>query len=519
VYRPVPRQEIADAVTHLRELFRASVPANDEQERARERREVVSKNLLSNLPRMKAHPTLNTILEIADVFSLTLDGAHRLFGYDLESIREYDVWLNSGRTRIIESYPFERDLPIDLPLQLGDAEVFQSNSALRELVSAWQTGIPIRALNEAEWHQPGVFYIQVGTEDSLGSSLPPGAIALVEPITEQERLRPNPRVIYLLQFGNGYRCSRCVSTRGKLLLLTAVRNYAGPQEFSYPGGVRIAGRIRVFAVGLPIPEYPLLGSLPLSSRDAPLILPWEHTSISSLFAAKYRRFSRPRQERPHIQEMLQAVFQSKVSGRTERRYRRPTPSQPHVDALIQLALTNVARYTDSLRVQRVLPSDRGRFSLDTLLNASHLNDLPGYDRRAQPPIPRERWAGLRRDYVEWPMLLSLKFPQLRSWEHQVVRLPQGSPIDGLNPAISPGSLLLLEEISGVPAGENTARGSGWARPLYALRRGAEVLCGYLDRSGSDFALFTSTRRSDFPITFRAEELSKLSRIAGVAVPV
>jgi hypothetical protein len=40
---------------------------------------------------MKAHPALNTILELAEIFSLTLDGAHRLFGYDLESIREYDV--------------------------------------------------------------------------------------------------------------------------------------------------------------------------------------------------------------------------------------------------------------------------------------------------------------------------------------------------------------------------------------------------------------------------------------------
>jgi hypothetical protein len=248
-------------------------------------------------------------------------------------------------------------------------------------------------------------------------------------------------------------------------------------------------------------------------------LPWEHTSISSLFAAKYRRFSRPRQARPHIQEVLEAVFRTKVSGRTERRYCRPTGSQPHVDALIQLALTNVARYTDSLRVQRVLPSDRGRFSLDTLLHARHLNDLPGYDRRAQPPIPRDRWEALRRDYVEWPMLLSLKVPQLRSWENRVVRLPQGSPVDGLDPAISPGSLLLLEEISGVPADERNAGGLGWARPLYALRRGAEVLCGYLDRSGSEFALFASTRRSGPPITFRTDELPSLSRVSGIAVPV
>jgi len=40
------------------------------------------------------------VLELADIFSLTVDGAHRLFGYDLEEIREYDFRLNGGRTHI-----------------------------------------------------------------------------------------------------------------------------------------------------------------------------------------------------------------------------------------------------------------------------------------------------------------------------------------------------------------------------------------------------------------------------------
>ncbi len=75
---------------------------------------------------------------------------------------------------------------------------------MNDLVPVWQTDIPIRALDEEGWQQPGAFYVHIGTEDSLESSLPPGAVALVEPIDEEERLRPDPRAIYLLQFGNGY---------------------------------------------------------------------------------------------------------------------------------------------------------------------------------------------------------------------------------------------------------------------------------------------------------------------------
>lgn len=313
MYRSVPRGQIADTLIHLRELFRAIKPSSEQEYRAHERREVVAKNLLSNLFRTKDHPTLHSVLEVADIFSLTLDGAHRLFGYELERIREYDSRLNAGRTHIIESYPFERDLLVDLPSQFGSDEVFGRNATLHDLVSDWQANIPIRVLEDSGWQRPGAFYVRVGTEDSLGASLPPGSVALVLPVDEAERLRPNPRTIYLLQFGNGYRCSRCVVTRGKLLLLVSRRRYNGPQEFAYPQSVRIAGRIKMFALGLPVPDYPLLHTLPSLQQSAPLILPWEHSSMDRLFAAKHRRFRRSPKDLPRIREEMETVFQDRKS--------------------------------------------------------------------------------------------------------------------------------------------------------------------------------------------------------------
>jgi hypothetical protein len=519
VYKPVSRGQIADTVAHLRELYREIKPSSEQEYRAHERREVITRNLLSNLFRTKEHPTLHAVLEVADIFSLTLDGAHRLFGYNLESIREYDFQLNGGRTHIIESYPFERDMLIDLPSELDSREVFGSNASLRNLVSEWQTDIPIRALEEKEWQQPGAFYVHVGTEDSLGSSLPPGATALVEPVSEGEQLRPDPRAIYLLQFGNGYRCSRCVVTRGKLLLLVSGRSYTGPQEFVYPGAVRIAGRIRMFALDLPLADYPLLRSLPSSPFNAPLVLPWEHRSLDRLFAAKYYRFQRARQDLPHLREALEAVFHTKLSGRTERRYRRPTASQPHIDTLIQLTMANVARYSDALRAAHSFPSERERFSLETLLSARRLRDLPASFRRAHPPIPSERWTTMRKEFVEWPALLSLKFPQLRSLEDRVVRLPQGSVLEGLDPSISPGSLMLLEKVSGFPDTRSDAKKRGWGRSIYVLRKGAEFFLGHMERDGDQYTLLSGPAGSEVRLTFRQNEFPQLSRVSGIAVPV
>jgi hypothetical protein len=131
-------------------------------------------------------------------------------------------------------------------------------------------------------------------------------MALVEPIDHEEALHPNPRRIYLLQFGNGYRCSHCVATGNKLRLFNSGKTYLGREEFLYPGSVRIAGRIRMFAMDLPAPEYPSLRLLPQSQQGAELILPWEHPSRDRLLATKYRRFRRSKEQERFIQDVLKA---------------------------------------------------------------------------------------------------------------------------------------------------------------------------------------------------------------------
>ena len=517
MYKPVPRSEIARALLHLRELYRAEPLRTAAEIRAHERREAGTKTLLSNLARTTEHPTLNTLLEIASMYSLTLDGVHRLFGYGLDELRHLDWELNGGRTRIIESYAFERDLPIDLPSQLSPDQAFAADATLSDLVSEWQRNVPIRALDGEAWRKPGSFYAQVGTEDSLGSNLPPGAIVHVEPITAEEQQRPNPRRIYFLQFGNGYRCSRCVVTRGKLLLIETAKNYHGPQQFLFPGAVRIAGRIRMFALSLPSLERPHLQSLPRFTAGAPLILPWEHSSMANLFATEHRRFKQSGEDL-RVREALNDIFRDPLTSRTERRYRRPTTSQPHVNTLIQIALSNVTRYTDALRSQGVLASDRGRFSLEALLKAQTLDEVRQTHVRAEAAQPAATWEARRQEFPEWPPLLSLKFPRLQSCDDRVVRLSRALDMPGLEPPIAAGSLLLLEESAEQTRATGEQR-NGWSRPLHAFRRGTDVFLGYLKRDDTRFALDCSASGGLPNCYLMREELPNVRLVSGIAVPV
>lgn len=519
MYSAVTRGELQDVLVQVRELYRPGEPANQREALIYERREIGIRQLLSNLPRTKEHPTLRLVLEVADLFSLTLGGAHRLFGYDLGQLLFYDLRLNSARTHIADSYEYARDRLIDFPLRLASHDPAEFHGLLDNLVESWQTNIPIGALEAAGWHFPGAFYVHVGTQDSLGSGIPPGSLALVEPVDGRELSLPNPRQIYLLQFGNGYRCSRCVVSRGKLHLLNSERAYFGPQEFSYPSEVRIAGRIRVFAMTLPLPEYSRLQSFPLCRTCADLILPWEHRSRGNLFAAKRRRFRRSNEEEEHVRDILRAALDANPSGRTERRYRSATRSDPHVNTLLYMTLSSFARYSDSLHTGGHRISDAGRYSLETLLKARHWTDLALAPSEAKSPQPEQVWNSFRDEFVQTLPLLLLKFPHLSLSRDHVLRFAGSHAIQGLEPPLSPGSWLLLNEVPVEPDVRAEQRKAGWSRPIYVLHRGLETLYGYLERDNGGYALISTPYGHGTKAVIRKSEFRHLYRVSGAAVPV
>jgi len=519
MYTSVSSREVIERVEHIRKLNRQIRAVNDLTRVAHTQHERKLQDFISNLRRTEARPMANMVRDLAEACSLTTEGAYRLFGYELDGLRELDLDLNRGRTRVVESYVFHRDLMVELPLELAPADAFRRSAMLSSLVLRWQGDFPIRVLNRPVWRRPGTFYVRVGTEDSLESNLPAGATALVEPVDHEEMQRPNPRTIYLLQFPNGYRCSRCVVTGGKLQLLTSDRSYLGPQIYAYPLSVRIVGRVAVFALELPCHETPALRPFSQYDGNADLILPWEHKTRHCLLAAKHRRFIRSHEEMQHVEDLVQARLRSTLSDRSRRRYRRETESEPHVAALMQMSIEHYARYSDSLRTGGYPLRDMGRYSLETMLRAQRFADLIAKRPEPTPPTPFAVWEERRKEMVEWPALLSLKFPKPSAWGHRVIRLGSEALINSVEPPIRPGSWLLLEELSSLPDTRSDAGKHGWSRPLYTLSRGLEMFFGNLERDGTDLALLNHSDLKPTKVVFHQSELPNLRRVCGVIVPV
>jgi len=115
-------------------------------------------------------------------------------------------------------------------------------------------------------------------------------------------------------------------------------------------------------------------------------------------------------------------------------------------------------------------------------------------------------------------LLSLKFPRLQSWDERIVRLSRGIDLPGLEPPIVSGSLLLLDEFADLGS-QSDATKAGWSRPLHALRRGTELVLGYLNRDGNQFAIDSSQPAGLAPRSISGDELPNVRLVSGIAVPV
>ena len=102
MYKSVSSSEIIERVEHIRELLRHIQATNDRVFVANTQHERKLKDFISNLRRTETRPMANMVRDLAEACSLTTEGAYRLFGYELDGLRELDLDLNGGRTRVVE---------------------------------------------------------------------------------------------------------------------------------------------------------------------------------------------------------------------------------------------------------------------------------------------------------------------------------------------------------------------------------------------------------------------------------
>lgn len=518
MYDPVPPQHAADILSQIFALFRKS--PGETPHRLNPSADDLSPNLLMNLRQFGSVPSPRQLYALKLRLSMTTGGVFKLFGYSLDSMRKVEFLLNGGRTGFVESYPFNRDRAVDLPGTLGEYGSFQRSAFLSELVVNWQQGVPIRSLHGAHWQKKGFLYAQLGTSDTLAlPRIPPGSYIAIRPIGEKERQNPDPERVYFLQHGSGYLCCGCAVRQGALLLLAQNHTYAGPHEFLYPGQIRIVGRVVFFAVRLPFTKS--TDDLPKRAhKPAPLIFPWEHTSLADLISAERLRFGITEAQLEKANEILELQLGTGVSARTLRRYEHEGERVPRTGVLLGLALVHSLRFTDVLRILNLWTDESRDYSLAALMSAGTNAELPLNFQLAKSPEPVALWQPFLDEWGEWPTLLSMAIPDLERWSHRILRINQSAWFKGLDPFIAPHSVVVLDEQDVLPPSHTERHQHNWERPLYAVRHEERTLCGYLEADATHFILVPHPLAATVArIAFRRTQTQILGRVVGVVSPV
>lgn len=518
MYDPVFPQQATEVLSRFFAMFRKA--SREVAHRLNRQSSGLSPDLLTNLRQFGSTPTPRQLQALKLRLSLTIGGAYKLFGYKLDSLRGVELLLNGERTRFVESYPFHRDRPVDLPGVLGDQNAFHRTAFLSDLVVRWQQGVPIRALRGPHWQKEGFVYAQLGAGDTRAMpKVPPGSYIAIRPIGDEERRDPDPARIYFLQFGGGYLCCRCTVRQGRLWLITQDHDYAGPHEFIYPGEIRVVGRVMSFAVELRLAKS--APTLPQRAyKPAPLILPWEHTSLPNLIAAERQRFGITEAHLRRASDILETHLGTTISARTLRRYEQEKERVPRTSVLIGLALVHSLRFTDVLRALSLWTDESRHYSLNALMSANTLDDLPYSFPSAVAPDPVTRWQPLIDEWGEWPTLLSMAMPNLGQWGYRILRINQSTWFNGLDPLLAPHSVVVLDERDVSPPAHAERHQQNWDRPIFALRYEARTFCGYLEAHGASLVLLPHSAASSTPrAVFPKRQTQILGRVVAAASPI
>jgi hypothetical protein len=293
---------------------------------------------------------------------------------------------------------------------------------------------------------------------------------------------------------------------------------AGLCEFAFPRDVRIVGRVRGFAVRLPA-AHPDFKEDRYPHRSAPLILPWEQPSLTTLLRTNRLLFGLTDEAVKAANEIFGSRLGREIGRRTIRRYEHETATLPQTGHTIALTLFHAARLTDVLRLLRVWKDDSGRHSLEAWNSARRLGDLPARYLPAPSPIPAVAWRGVLNDWGEWPGLLSMALPRVHSLRHRLLRIDQAHQFDGLDPLIRSGSLALIEEMNSLPTGQGNVNELDWDRPIYAIQHAQQILCGYVGGDDEHIVLLPHPRSSARRVSFLRSRVTVLGRVIGLASPL
>jgi transcriptional regulator with XRE-family HTH domain len=217
---------------------------------------IVSNSWVTKIENDAVSPSIHKLYSLAIVYSLSLASVLRIYGLDLDRMREIAASLQLPRTRLVDTFVYDPEQTVPLPTKLRSHVSLESTTLISQIVDTWGD-IPIALVAEVlggRGSRPLCGFI--GLKDySMWPLLRPGSFVIVD--IDQRKVvstdswpTEHHRPIYFLEMRDGYACGWVQLKHGMLELIPHPLSGCPVREWPYPREVEILGRVKAMATDL-----------------------------------------------------------------------------------------------------------------------------------------------------------------------------------------------------------------------------------------------------------------------------
>lgn len=207
-------------------------------------------------------PSIHKLLSLSAIYGLDFLDLLSRYGVKPDRVHEYRKLLQSRTTHQLSTDVHSFDTTVTLPLHMDPRFSWETTQLVNRMVAVWGE-IPACILtnfNPRE-HILGL----VGLEDySMAPLIKPGALVFVDgnrrKVADGGWRNEHERPVYFIELREGYRCSWCQLTNGKLFLIPHPLSPVRAESFSFPSEAEIVGQVVGVAMRLvPVSDASLEG--------------------------------------------------------------------------------------------------------------------------------------------------------------------------------------------------------------------------------------------------------------------
>jgi|SRR5579871_3941523 len=211
---------------------------------------IIALSRLADIENKGTMPSLFRLYSLCAIYRLEMADVLAWYGVTLSDLPGDSTVLEHVRTHIVGFRP--EDGEIQIPISLDPGIDVSRTLFLSRLIQRWGT-LPLMLLNNVDLrsHRYGL----VGTDDwSMYPIIPPGSLVVID--DTRRRIAASgwttefERPIYFLEHRDGYICSWCRLTDGRLTVQPHPASLCEPESYIYPDEIEVIGQVTQVALSL-----------------------------------------------------------------------------------------------------------------------------------------------------------------------------------------------------------------------------------------------------------------------------